>query len=386
MRRTIVLAVMLSWVGCGGGEAGVDAGRDAGASEDAGPRDGGPILDDAGRDGGSSEDGSTPDAGVSIDASIPDGGVAHTFPPRDFLCTSGAATPCDTTVPLRSAAERTVVVTADMPRATLTYVVSVLQIPEESGGTAPGFNLDRRDSGPDGSSSSTADCEEYQVDFTSVLEPGHIGVDNVLSILVPTMESLMDPDMCGGSTDGCVDRMIAQSIANGALLLLIEIAGVDSVVNDPDVTVGLYLGEVPGGGSPVLDATGRLAPGQTFATVSPIGVPVRSDIFLGRLRVLPGTITLPMGMAGLPLPGSIARAELRADVALDGLSNGNLGGSTPVSWFVAEAERNEPGIGPTVQSILEAYADIEPTADDPLVCADLSSGLLLSAVPATRTP
>lgn len=386
MRRAIVFVPALLVVACGGGESGGDGGHDAGMRPDAG-RDAGFVPDDAGLDAASIVDAASgPDASAWFDGAIPDGGVAFTFPPRDFVCSAGAPTPCETTVPLRSAAERTVVVTSDMPRTTLTYVISVLQIPAEAGGVAPGFNLDATDSGPTGSSSPTATCEEFTVDFTSALDPGHVGVDSIFSMLVPTVEALLDPAMCGGSTTGCVDRGIAQSIAGGSLLLLIEIDGVDSVVNDPDVTVGLYLGAVPGGGPPLLDGAGRLAPGQTFATASAIGVPVRSDIFLGRVRVLPGTITLPMSTTGIPLPSTIANAELRADVALDGLSNGHLGGSTPVSWFVAEAERLSPGSGATVEPILEAYADIDPTAADPFVCADVSSGLTLSAVPAVRTP
>lgn len=384
MRRMIVLPLALT-LACGGGEGDSDSGR-----PDAG-RDGGGVMDDAGRDAGGSMDAGGPDAGPTVDAGVmidagplPDGGVVHTFPPRDYVCRAGETTPCETTQPLRSAAERTVIVTSDMPSATLTYVVSVLGLPEASAGVAPGFNLDGLDSG-DGSSSPTATCVEYAPDLGSALEPGHVGVDNVLSELVPTMESLLDETLCGGSTAGCVDRSIAQMIASGALLLLVEIDNVDSLVHDPDVTVGLYLGAVPGGGAPVVDGTGRLAPGQTFTTVSAVGVPVRSDIFHGRVRVLPGTITLPMSTTGVPLPSTIANAELRADVSLDGLSSGHLGGSTPLTWFVEEAERASPGIGPTVEAILESYADIEPTSD-PIYCADISSGLTLEAVRAVRTP
>ncbi len=387
MRGTIVIALALA-AACGGGEGSADGGRDAGPRADAGRDAGVGPLDSGAMDGGAVDgglDASTEvDASAWFDGAIPDGGVAHTFPPRDFVCESGAPTPCETTNPLRSAAERTVVVTSDMPRTTLTYVIDVLQIPEESGGVAPGFNLDGLDSGG-GSTAATATCEEFASDFTSALDPGHVGVDNIFALLVPTVESLLDPALCGGSTAGCVDRSIAQAIASGSLLLLVEIRGVDSVVNDPDVTVGLYLGAVPGGGVPILDASGRLAPGQTFATVSSVGVPVRSDIFLGRVRVRPGTITLPMSTTGIPLPNVIANAELRADVALDALSNGHLGGSTPSSWFVEEAERLRPGSGSTVGPIVSAYADIEQTTD-PLVCADLSSGLVLSAVRAVRTP
>lgn len=397
MKKTIMVVLALLSVACGedSGDPGLDAGADAGSALDGSALDGsaldgtvldgsvldGTVLDGSGPDGSVLEDAGG-DGGVLVDGSIPDGGSSGgtVFPPRDFVCTAGAPTPCPTTVPLRSAAERTVTVTADMPSTTLTYVVHVLGMPSESpGAAAAGFNLDGMDSGL-GSDSPSADCAEYATDYASTVDVGHLGVDNAISSLVPTIESLLDSEGC--PPEGCVDGALAASIADGSLLLLIEIAGVESLVHDADVTVTLYAGAVPGGGPPLLDA-GRLAAGQTFTTASMIGAPTSGDIFHGRLRVRPGSVVLPSTSAGgLPLITPLDRAELRADVTLTGLSRGHLGGTTPVSWYVAATD---PDLADSVRSILEAFADITPGAD-PMVCADVSSGFTLSAVPANRTP
>lgn len=374
MRKAVwILALTLG--ACGGGETSSDAGPDAG-------RDGGPIAgDDAAMDAGIDADAGSDAGAPTIDAGpIPDGGYVHTFPERDFVCKAGATPPCPTVEPLRSAEERTVVIRPDLDDATLAYIVNELRIPAASGGYAPGFNLDGLDSG-EGSTAGSATCVEHNRDYVSSLDPGHVGVDNVFALLVPVVEAVLDPSQCDGPTEGCIDRLIADAVASGELLLAVEIRGVDSVENDDDVTVGLYLVEVPGGGAPLIDpGTERIAPGQTFDVVMPVGVPVRGDIFQGRVRVQLGTIMLPMSTTNVPLPAMISNAELRADVSLTALANGALGGSTPFSWIVAEAERLS-GMGELAMTIFAPYADIQPTSD-PTVCADVSSALALSGVPA----
>ncbi|HJL14331.1 MAG TPA: hypothetical protein RMH99_01675 [Sandaracinaceae bacterium LLY-WYZ-13_1] len=437
MRNTTILVfgTLALLAGCGGGNDHADAGLDAGptmdatpgedaggerdAGEDAGSIDASAVVDagpptDGGPDddaGGSAADAALSDAGAfdattPLDADLPDAGpradggplpfdaswfdgggpTTHTFPPRDFVCAGSPL--CATTVPLRSVADRTVTVTRDLPSVTLTSVVQILEVPEESSGAAVGFNLDALDSGA-GSTAPSADCEEFNQDFTSVSEPGHVGVDNTFQSLVPTVEGLLDASDCpGGTTVGCVDAQVAAQIASGELLLIVEVTGVDSLLHDPEVQVSIHLGSVPGGGVPLLDASGLLAAGQSFDAVATVAGPVTGDIFHGRLRAELGTLMLPAATGTMLslFPGQLDRAELRADVGPSGLTRGNLGGSTPVEWYVTEVSRIMPGIEATVRSVLESVADVTPTAADPAICADVSSGMRLATVSAVRLP
>jgi hypothetical protein len=383
-RVFLTLAALLA--ACGSESHDVDAGEDAGPGLDASSPDAG-GSDAGGSDAGGSDAGLDAAADGAVDASVDAGPFAlFTFPPRDFVCSSSLS-PCVTDTPRTSDAERTIAVRRDVPRVTHTYVLHRMAVPEATTGAAPqaaGFNLDGLDSG-DGSISSSANCEEYNPDYASLRDPGHIGVDNALQSLVPTIESLLDSATCpGGTTDGCLDATIAEQIASGTLLLLVEITGLDSYAYDTEVDVTIYLGAVPGGGLPLLDGSGLIAPGQTFDTVSTLATSARADIFDGRLQVRWATLTLPMD-PGLLLPSRLERVEMRANVTADALAFGQMGGTAPIDDFVARAEAIMPGIGPTVRSVMEAISDVTVTSD-PVVCADVSAGLTFEAVAATRTP
>ncbi|MCA9604108.1 MAG: hypothetical protein KC619_00815 [Myxococcales bacterium] len=387
MRRLLLWSLVLGLVGCGG-EPTPDAGFDAGPSEDGGSDagfDGG--RPDAGFDAGPSDAGF--DAGPSdagSDAGPFDAGpvMSVLFPPRDFRCTTGAPEPCPTTLPLRTDAERTIDVTPEMAPGTYTFAIRTWSAPEPSfAGTAAGFNLDGLDSGG-GSVAVDADCEEVSQDFTSVRDPGHEGIDNAFASLIPTVELLLDASTCPMMmSEGCLDATLAARIADGSFLILVELTDVDGFTYDDDVGVALYAGAVPGGGAPMLAADGRLAPGQTFDTAGTLVATTRGDIFEGRLRVAFGpSLTLPMG-ADLLVPSRLDGAELRATVDATGLALGVVGGTTEVDLLVAQAVAIMPDIEPTVRSVLEAVADVEPTAD-PAICARVSSGYFFDAVSASR--
>jgi len=387
-----VMAAALCFAGCdeedpGGTDAGSDAGgpptpRDAGPPPipDAGPRD-------AGFDAGPGDAGVDAGFDGGMDAGPFDGGLAMTvtFPPRDFRCTAGAMRPCVTDQNLRTESERTIDVTRDMPPRTYTYAVAAWTVPEASvGRTAAGFNIDSLDSG-DGSTAVDADCEEFSQDFRSLRDPGHEGIDNAMQGLVGTIEGLLDASTCpSGSAAGCLDDLIAEAIADGTFLVLIEVSGVDSFDYDESVTVALYEGSVAGGGAPMVDPSGRLAPGQTFDTASTLLAPTPADIFDGRLRVrFGGRLVLPM-TPSLLLPLQLDSPEVRATASPTTLELGVLGATTAVDVLVTQVAAVMPGIEDTVRSVLESVADIDPSAADPYICQRLSSGYFFDAVSASR--
>jgi len=330
-----------------------------------------------------------PDAGAPADGAIPSG---TTFPERDFTCAMPGPA-CPTTEPLRSEASRTVEVTSDFPTTTVTYVLSQLELPRagpDPDGAGPlvapavGFNLDGLDSSVVASSPG-ASCEELQPDLASALDPGHVGVDNALEGLIPTVESLFDATTYPKSvTDGCIDAGLREDIRSGDVLILLEVGGLDSYVHDPSVQVTLYEGRVPGGGPPAVDAMGRLVPGQSFDTAATLASTVTGDVQAGRLRVPVPHVRLPIDLRRM-VPEELSNGELRVDLAPSSASNGVLAGSYEAELYAIQVALESPELEDTIRTVLQSVADRTPTVD-PAVCEDLSVGLAFAGVPATRLP
>lgn len=350
--------------GCAGAPACTDAGADSGT--DAG--DDGSI--DAGADG-------------AVDANDA-GPEATLFPARDFVCETPARG-CTTDVPARSDEERTATEPGGMDGVTLTYIVSMLAIPEAEDGNAMGLNLDGTDA-LDGDPAASAACDRSTPDFTAIHDPLHAGVDNAVQALIPTAESLMTSSDCGGDTDGCIDRLIADQIASGMTLILVEVGGVDSFLYDANVRVRLYEVSIEDG--PALDASNIIAPGQSFLTVRALSEEVDGDIFAGRLRapmptldISPLTEDSEFLIVVAPL---LNDAEIRADIDADGLSNGVIAASMLVEDVVAQASAIYPGQAGVIRAVITSFADLQPSEEDDEECEVISLGLDLDAVVAER--
>lgn len=256
---------------------------------------------------------------------------------------------------------------------TQTYVVSTIRIPNVMGSgssaTAAGFNLDgRNDDGSD-----TSSCVGLTPDYLSSNDSGETGVDNALASLVPTIEMLLS-----GST---LDETLAGQIADGSLLLIMQVQDIDTYTgNDPDVTVQLFLGTVPGGGAPML-AGATLAPGQTFEGMA-LGSAVSGEIVNGRMQVEASLLPLMIDTGDIALALNIRQAQVRATLTPTAMNNGAIGGSLRVVEIADAAEMIMPGLRDTVLSVLGGVADMEPQSADPSTCDALSTGILFTAVDA----
>lgn len=302
------------------------------------------------------------------------GEPTYTFEPWDPLCTGEA--------PPASCPDRTVVLPEGGDPVTYTYVVADMSLPMATPeGVAAGFNVDGIDS-MGGSTASDANCQEFNPDFTSPTDPD-VGIDNALQGLVGLIEGLLDAADCpGGTTEGCLDATLQEQIDTGSLILLLEVADVNDLTYDSDVTVTLALGEVPGGGAPMIDGTGALAAGQAFDRVMDLAT-VPGDIFNGRARMQTDLLPLSIPAGGVDLTLNISQAELRFDITADGLTRGNLGGVIQIQALVDAVEAAMPGFGETVRSVLEPVADVGPLDADPAICESMSVGFLLGGTTAT---
>lgn len=268
---------------------------------------------------------------------------------------------------------------------TYDYVVNALQIGQASPSNpdeAPGFDLD------DHNTTSEADPVGCGwADFTAPARfGGGAGVDNQLGPLLEMISSLgLDFDANG---------TIAENIAAGDLLLLIRVTGVGDLMNDGNVTVQFYLGELMPGTTPMLDGMMRLSGGQTFL-VSPDSVMGGSldmpriqfsgaVIANGRLRGGPSLFSLnvPLGDMG-SLDLDVQQAQVGFDITATALSNGLVGGYVDVDDIVTALMNLMLDIMipvETVRSILEGQADIDGDGDTE--CEALSVGLVFDSVPA----
>ncbi len=315
-----------------------------------------------------------------------------TFPPRDLVCAREASSPCALRIPLRSDEERTVRVVDELGGVTMTYVLDGLSIPEASSDgrrLAVGFDLDGIDSGL-GSHDVDADCQQFNPDFFSSIEPAAVGVDNSFQSLLHGVEWALDAADCPGMlTDGCVDGLLRRDVWDGALLLLLEVEDIDSFEHDDAVRVSLYLGRTWDGAPPALDgpydhAETRLVAGQVFETVRTLAGPTNADILHHRLRVRWPRLDVPRERFGYP--SQLIGVELRASVCANGLFNGHLGGRSETESLVAQwVERFGPAMESEVRSVVESFADVSPT-DDPEVCHQVSTAYAIAGVRASRLP
>jgi hypothetical protein len=318
------------------------------------------------------------------DGTGPGGGVE--FEERDFVCAAGESAPCETTEPAHSVADRTAVA-PDGEEQSFTYVVSRIELPLADDGLAAGFNLDNFDSG-EGSNEPGATCEEIVEDFGSFTDDDHVGVDNALQNLIPTIESFLDAADCPGmQTAGCLNALLQQQLTEGGVILMMELTGVDDTEFDSSVEIQLVLGALPAGvTAPMVESNGTLSPGQTFDTAMVLGAAVPGDIFDGRVRAQAPELMLLVSTSDFDIPLLITEPEIRFDVDGDAAAEGAIGGFL-LNDDIVEAASMIGGIGEdTVRPIIEGVADIMPMAAEPETCSALSVGIEFDAVAAVRNP
>lgn len=280
---------------------------------------------------------------------------------------------------------------------TLDYVVRILHVGRESpagSGIAPGYDVDghvtERVDDPIG-------CGH--LDFTSPARYGAVpGVDNQLGDVLSGIADL------GVELDA--ESEIAKGVREGDVLLLLRLLHVGDgagLRNDGHVTVRAYLGKLPAGTMPALEAVDddgtivmTLASGQRFP-VDPSSVeggdlerPLilfeNAEIREGRLRAGPSVFSLrtPIRDAGV-LELDIQQARLEADVAEDALSLGLVGGYLEVDSIVANLvslDLPDVTIPPSLaESFLGESADIDLDARHG--CEAITVALTFAATDAT---
>ncbi len=251
------------------------------------------------------------------------------------------------------------------------YVISELKVPDLNT-ECIGLNLD----GDNGTVCGQLDCGD--------------GVDNNFAALLNAAAGLG-----GGGTD--IGASIQDNINKGKLVLLVRLRDVNSFVDDDDVRVEVMLGMLPEGTDmPMLDASGRLAPGQTFDIDErslEMGEPMASvaaRITGGKLDSDPVDLPLNFTVSGEELTLVLEDTRLVADsVSADGISMGVLGGAISIPAVIDLVCKFSPDNAGTAIPLLTSFADLESTPGSG-TCDLISAGLGFTTVAAnagtTRTP
>jgi hypothetical protein len=257
------------------------------------------------------------------------------------------------------------------------YVVNVLDFATTSTETnqTPGFNIDGYNTPVSGTSGCGHPDRRFDVNQDGMVLDDENGIDNQLADLAPLLSGFLSlQDMVDG----------------GDVLILVEAKYVDSLTNDDCVQVDLLLGEVPAGETLVLDASGRIAPGQAFvisdASYDDDGNPLITglgSIVNGRLYIGPVNLNLSVPVDGNDVVLGIQTGQVAFNPSAAALSVGVIGGALNVDALLDAVGSLLPSEFPpdTIRGILEPMMDINPDTNN-ANCDSVSLGLVFSAVEA----
>lgn len=253
---------------------------------------------------------------------------------------------------------------------TYTYVMSMADIPRVTAGDeAVGFDLDGVVS--DGAGSLCTDEPDFTSPFT-----GAIGVDNqVAETLVPLIETMLPEGETLGSS-------LAGQIAAGQALLVLEVSGAESLVNDPLVAVRVFYGTTVDGLPPALDADGVIEAGQTFLVDEDLGT-TGGAIVDGRLLTTIERLPVRFAFEGDLVVIPIDDVRLEGTITATTFFSAEAGGGLTVAAVVALFEAAGAPLGESAVRSL-AHPDLDPNASNE--CATISAGLTIEAVEAHVGP
>lgn len=232
-------------------------------------------------------------------------------------------------------------------------------------GTTPGFDVDGLVSVGD----DEASC--FKKDFTS--PDGQKGIDNQLAALIPDVEAIL-----GDAVDG----LIQGAINNGALLIMIDVDGVESLQSDDcvDVTVRTVKG------LPVLGTDGVIEAYQTF---DPDPNALISHAAAGRidggvLTIGPFELAIPIAIFDVAFTIHVHDALLRMKVTAEDVSAkpGLLGGGV-VPQEIIDGVKDGAGVDqyiPVISLALNSSTDLAVDAEGE--CQQVSAALAITTVEA----
>ena len=246
---------------------------------------------------------------------------------------------------------------------TIVAVFSYFGVARDENGVAWGFNLDEHVS----DASDEEGC--YKDDLVDPL--GNEGIDNAFASLITAIETVQ-------AEAEALESLGQQSLNTGALILMIEITGVDDWENDDCITVGLYRGQ----GIPMIGTDGFMLDGQSFERdlSLPHSVVENVKIENGHISARPLEIQLPVQILDEFLDFYISNGGFDITLTKDGGMQGFFGGAIPITALTDIATLPDVNLPEGIVTLLASAADLYPNDDD--VCEDLSLAFQYEAIPA----
>jgi len=222
-------------------------------------------------------------------------------------------------------------------------VVRTMRIVGETApGVALGFDLDER-------VSEAGDVETCR--HADLSDPeGRAGIDNQLAVMWPLIEPLVGEPVHG---------LLQQAINQGRVLIMMELAGVDDLQNDDDVTLNVYRATA----SPEVGNLGYISPDQTFYYNYQMASSVveNAAIIDGELVAGPVEIDVPLKILDLDYIATVYRGVVRLKIREDGTFDGLIGGAFDVQeWIDTLLMTNAAYEAEIVAPVFTTNADLEP--------------------------
>ncbi len=250
---------------------------------------------------------------------------------------------------------------ADAPAET--WLVQSLTFADRAAdGTTEGFDLD----GTVSAAGDPAGCGH--ADATAA--DGTAGIDSAFTGIWAALEN---------TEAGAVEGLVAQSIANGELLLLFTVEGAPAGGGDGPARVVVQRGA----GVPLLGTDGRLLDGQTIASDGAAPVVIEGGTVRGGVvEARPFAMDLPLQVLDVAVSFGMVDGALRIVPGPEGRATGHFAGAVPTADIlrIVQEEQDLGDIRPLVEGLVAAAADLQPQGDG--TCAALSITFAFEAVPA----
>lgn len=247
---------------------------------------------------------------------------------------------------------------------TIVGVLSSITHARRVDGVVWGLNID-------GFTSATTDPNGcYKEDM---VDPnGNPGIDNAFSALIPALES---------TEAVALESLIQDSINNGNLLLMIEIAGVDSWQNDDCVDVSIWRGQ----GTPLVGTDGALMTHQSF--FKDLNMPNSKiegmKIVDGILVASPLNVELPVQVLDEALNFELEDGGIHIELTEDGFMSGFFTGAVPITALTDITSLPDVNLPDIVQDVVRSAADLYPQPDG--TCSGISVAFEYQALPSFFT-
>lgn len=233
----------------------------------------------------------------------------------------------------------------------------------DANGISPGFDLDGTTTVPgDGTGCNIAD-------YTG--PNGESGIDNAFTLLQPALDSTE-------AKITAIEGLVQDAIDSGALLIAIEVGGIDDWEADSCVAGAVGKAE----GTPMIGTDGLILDGQTFdrdAAVDPTAL-TGGAITDGVLEARGLSFELPVQILNANLVFPLREGGLHLERSGDDAFTGYLAGRVSAAYLlsVAQTENVDPAVAELLGAVLSYNADL--TDDDGTECGAISVTLSFEAV------